>query len=56
MDPETKKVVVSHDVVFDEVSSYQIDANTNRGSYLSPFFIDDASSKRGSNITPGENI
>ena len=58
MDPETKKVVVFRDVVFDEVSSHQIDANTNRGTTnLSPFFGDDASNERGSNTTPsGENI
>ncbi|KAA8538045.1 hypothetical protein F0562_027375 [Nyssa sinensis] len=58
MDLETKKVVVSRDVVFDEVSSYQIDANPNRGiADLSPFFGDDASSEKGSNTTSsGETI
>ncbi|KAA8521602.1 hypothetical protein F0562_012275 [Nyssa sinensis] len=58
MDPETKKVVVSRDVVFDEVSSHQIDANTNRGTTdLSPFFGDDASNEKGSNTTSsGETI
>ncbi|KAJ8617203.1 hypothetical protein MRB53_013389 [Persea americana] len=55
MDPETKKVDVSCDVVFDEVSSLQID--TDRGTIdLSPF-PDGAPSERGSNITPiEENI
>ncbi|KAA8540328.1 hypothetical protein F0562_024753 [Nyssa sinensis] len=58
MDLETKKVVVSRDVVFDEVSSHQIDANPNRGTAdLSPFFGDDASSEKGSNTTSsGETI
>ncbi|KAA8549541.1 hypothetical protein F0562_001441 [Nyssa sinensis] len=58
MDLETKKVVVSRDVVFDEVSSHQIDANPNKGTAdLSPFFSDDASSEKGSNTTSsGETI
>lgn len=52
MDPETKKVDVSRDVVFDEVSSLQID--TDRGTIdLSPF-PDGASRERGSNITHTE--
>ncbi|KAA8541518.1 hypothetical protein F0562_022670 [Nyssa sinensis] len=52
MDLETKKVVVSRDVVFDEFSSHQIDANLNRGTAdFSPFFGDDASSENGSNTT-----
>ncbi|KAA8549858.1 hypothetical protein F0562_001542 [Nyssa sinensis] len=58
MDPKTKKVLVSYDVVFDKVSSYQINANTNRGmADLSPFFSNDASSEKGSNTSSsGETI
>ena len=57
MDPETKKVTVSRDVVFDEVSSYQFSANMDRGTAdLALFPSDIASSERGRNVSPsGEN-
>lgn len=44
MDPKTKKVFVSHDVMFDEVSSHQMDKNTDGSTTnLLPFFGDDVS-------------
>lgn len=46
VDLETKKIMVSHDVVFDEVSSCQIKGKID----LAPFYEDVASSERGSNI------
>ncbi|TYJ49763.1 hypothetical protein E1A91_A01G157800v1 [Gossypium mustelinum] len=30
MDPKTKKVIISHDVLFDEVSCHKDDANGNK--------------------------
>ncbi|KAL9422384.1 hypothetical protein AB3S75_034620 [Citrus x aurantiifolia] len=53
MDPETKKVTVSRDVVFDELSSWQAEGKVD----LEPFSENVASSDRGSNISSaGENI
>lgn len=46
MDLETKKIMVSHDVVFDKVSSCQIKGKID----LAPFSEDAASNGRGSNI------
>lgn len=58
MDPETKKVIIYRDVVFDEVSSHEIYVNMNSNTVqLSPFFGDNASNTRGNITTPsGENI
>ncbi|KAL2466202.1 Uncharacterized protein Adt_42053 [Abeliophyllum distichum] len=57
MDPETKKVVISCDVVFDEVPSHQVDNEDSRTSDLASLFGDVAISESGSNIIPSrENI
>lgn len=53
MDPETKKIMVSRDVVFDEVSSWQAKGKID----LAPLYEDTASNERGSNIySSKENI
>lgn len=53
MDPKTKKVMVSRDVVFDEVSYWQAEGKID----LAPCFEDTASSERGNNIySSKENI
>ncbi|KAJ8619996.1 hypothetical protein MRB53_028525 [Persea americana] len=58
MDPETRKVVVSRDVVFDEVLAHQVEANADRGiTDLASFFGNEAFSEKGSSISPsGDNI
>ncbi|KAG6392959.1 hypothetical protein SASPL_147188 [Salvia splendens] len=58
MDPETKKVVINRDVVFDEISSNQIDANNRSVTTDLLHILDDAaSSDRGSVATsPEENL
>nr|DAD30117.1 TPA_asm: hypothetical protein HUJ06_031585 [Nelumbo nucifera] len=58
MDPETKKNIVSRDVVFDEVSSYESDAKEGkRSGILAPLFDDAASNEREINIhLPREDI
>ncbi|KAG6391252.1 hypothetical protein SASPL_149005 [Salvia splendens] len=58
MDPETKKVVISRDVVFDEISFDQIDANDRSVTTdLLPILDDVAPSDRGSiSTSPEENL
>jgi len=57
MDPKIKKVTVSRDVVFDEVSSYQFSTNMDRGTADLAFFPSDTtSSERGSNVSPSGEI
>ncbi|KAJ8632377.1 hypothetical protein MRB53_025713 [Persea americana] len=58
MHPESRKVIVSRDVVFDEVSAHQVEANADRSiTDLAPFFGNEAFSEKGSSISPsGDNI
>lgn len=57
MDPQAKKVFVSHDVVFDKVSSYCVDSNADSNIIdLASFYNDVASSKRGNNISVSREI
>ena len=57
MDPETKKVVVSRDVVFDEISSDHIGANDKSiMADLLPVCGDTESNDKRSITTSGENV
>ena len=55
MDPDTKKVVVSRDVIFDEVSPYQEHANTdNTSTSLGSLFGDACANEKEGNLPPSE--
>ena len=58
MDPKTKKVVFSHDVVFDEVSSYKFDAIEGKNTIDLPLFSNDSAFRLGESNVPllEENI
>lgn len=47
LDPETNMIVVSRDVVFDEVSSYKIGEINGQNDADLPLFLDDSSSTNG---------
>lgn len=54
MDLETKKVTISCDAVFDEVSLYKFDANEGKGTTNLALFPDDSASYNRRNIFSSE--